>query len=169
MTGLPLTIALETPSDAAAIKALHERAFGPGRFARTASRMREATAPDERLCFTARVGTLLVGSIRMTPVSIGGLDSLLLGPLAVEPAFEGRGIGRGLIERSVGEARALGYALVILVGDEPYYARLGFSRVPPGRIVLPGPVDPARVLFLELRAAALASIPPAADVKPAVS
>lgn len=166
MTQLALTIAIETPSDAAAIKALHERAFGPGRFARTANRMRETTAADPRLCFTARVGTLLVGSIRLTPVMIAGKHALMLGPLSVEPAFEGRGIGRALMERSLEAAGAAGYALVILVGDEPYYARLGFARVRPGHIALPGPVDPARLLYLDLVEGTLASIAPGAEVKP---
>ena len=165
MTELALSIALETFADAAAIKALHERAFGPGRFARTASRMRETAETDARLCFTARVGTLLVGSIRLTPILIGELRGLILGPLAVEPAFEARGIGRSLIERSIGEAISAGYALIILVGDEPYYARLGFARVPQGRIMLPGPVDPARLLYLELGEDTLSSIPPDAKVR----
>jgi predicted N-acetyltransferase YhbS len=47
---------------------------------------------------------------------------------------------------------------VILVGDMPYYARSGFVPVPPGQIVLPGPVDPARLLALELAPSALAGV-----------
>jgi predicted N-acetyltransferase YhbS len=55
-------------------------------------------------------------------------------------------------------ARAEGFALVILVGDMPYYARFGFKPVSPGQIVLPGPVDPARLLALELVPGALAGV-----------
>ena len=47
-------------------------------------------------------------------------------------------------------ARAEGFSLVLLVGDMPYYGRFGFNPVPPGQITLPGPVDPARLLSLEL-------------------
>ncbi len=147
---LALAIRPERPSDAAAIAQLHERAFGPGRFARTAFRLREGARETPDLCFTALVGTLLVASIRLSPLRIGPEPALLLGPLAVEPAFEGRGIGAALIERALGEARAGGHGLVILVGDEPYYGRFGFRRQEPGRLVLPAPVDPARLLVAEL-------------------
>ena len=71
----------------------------------------------------------------------------MLGPLAVEPAFRSRGIGRALMERSIAQAGHLGYQLILLVGDEPYYGRMGFKRVPPGRITMPGPVDQMRVLL----------------------
>ena len=152
MTPLAVTIAPETLADHAAISALHERAFGPGRFARTASRIREQADADPRLCFVARVGTLLVGSIRLTPISIANLrHCLLLGPLAVEPAFDGKGIGGALMKRSIDGARALDYELIILIGDEPYYGRFGFQRVPHEAIELPGPVDPGRLLHLDLK------------------
>jgi predicted N-acetyltransferase YhbS len=74
----------------------------------------------------------------------------MLGPLTVEPPFRERGIGKALIERSLAEARAQGHRLVILVGDEPYYAKAGFKRIPKGQVLLPGPVDPARMLVAEL-------------------
>ena len=91
----------------------------------------------------------------MTPVAAGEARALALGPLAVDPAFENRGIGRALIERSLAAAREAGHRLVLLIGDEPYYGRFGFRRVPPGRLAMPGPVDPARFLALELAGAAL--------------
>jgi predicted N-acetyltransferase YhbS len=138
------------PSDLAQIEKLDERAFGPGRFARTAYRLREGVAPDFGLSFVAHVGTLLVGSNIMTRVKCGDIDMMLLGPLTVEPAFRSRGIGEALAARSLDAARASGQKLVMLVGDEPYYGRLGFKRVPYGRLVLPGPVDPGRVLVCEL-------------------
>jgi len=100
--------------------------------------------------FTARTGTLLVGSVRLSPIRIGETRALLLGPLTVEPAFRERGVGQALIERALKEAAAKGHKLVLLVGDEPYYGKAGFKRVPPGRAVMPGPVDPARLLVAEL-------------------
>ncbi len=75
----------------------------------------------------------------------------MLGPLAVDPSFEGRGIGSALTRAAIEAAREAGEGLVILVGDAPYYARFGFAPVPPGRLTMPGPVDPARLLWLELR------------------
>ena len=97
----------------------------------------------------------MVGANAMTPIVIGEAKALLLGPLIVEPVFRSQGIGEALVARSLEAARAQGWKLVILVGDEPYYARAGFQRVPAGRIVLPGPVDPARLLYCELETGAL--------------
>lgn len=157
MTSLPLTIRHELPVDGPAIERLHERAFGPGRFARTAFRLREGVPPDANLTFAAHVGTFLVGSIRVTPVAAGGGHiALMLGPLTVDPAFEGRGIGAALMNRSIDAARAAGHDLIMLVGDAPYYARFGFTVIPPGQLLLPGPADPARFLALELVAGVLA-------------
>jgi len=155
MSDLSLVLEPETPEDAEAIEHLNERVFGPGRFARTAYRIRERADPDQSLSFVARVGTLMVGANAMTPIVIGAAKALLLGPLIVEPVFRSQGIGEALVARSLEAAKAQGWKLVILVGDEPYYARVGFQRVPAGRIVLPGPVDPARLLYCELEAGAL--------------
>ena len=80
----------------------------------------------------------MVGANAMTPIVIGKAKALLLGPLIVEPVFRSQGIGEALVARSLEAAKAAGWTLVILVGDEPYYARIGFRRVPAGRIVLPG-------------------------------
>ncbi|MCB8821623.1 GNAT family N-acetyltransferase [Microvirga rosea] len=156
MTELSLIIRTEQPIDSEAIERLHERAFGPGRFARTASRLREGVPHLLDLSFTALVGTLLVGSVRLTPVQAGPERALMLGPLTVEPAFEGRGIGAALMQRSLDAARDKGHGLVLLVGDEPYYRRFGFKRVPPGHLQLPGPVNPDRFLEVELIDGALA-------------
>jgi len=150
MSEIALTILPETAEDAAAIERLHERTFGPGRYAKTAYRLREQVAHRLDVSFTARIGTLLVGSVRLSPVRIGETKALLLGPLTVEPAFRERGVGQALIERALKEAKAKGHRLVILVGDEPYYGKCGFKRIPPGRAAMPGPVDPARLLVAEL-------------------
>jgi predicted N-acetyltransferase YhbS len=150
MTDLSLTIRAEIADDALAIERLHERTFGPGRYAKTAYRLREGRDHSLDLSFTARVGTLLVGSVRLTPVRIGETKALLLGPLTVEPPFRDRGIGQVLIERALAEAKAKGHRLVLLVGDEPYYGKSGFKRVARGRVTMPGPVDPARLLVCEL-------------------
>ena len=150
MTDISLSILAETADDAPAIDRLHERTFGPGRYAKTAYRLREQVAHSLDVSFTARTGTLLVGSVRLSPIRIGETKALLLGPLTVEPAFRERGVGQALIERALKEAGAKGHRLVILVGDEPYYGKAGFKPVPPGRAIMPGPVDPARLLVAEL-------------------
>jgi predicted N-acetyltransferase YhbS len=150
MNDLSLTILAETPDDQPAIEHLNARTFGPGRFAKTAYRIREEVAHIPELSFTARVGTLLVGSVRLSPILIGEASALLLGPLTVEPPFRDRGIGQALIARALAEAKAKGHRLVVLVGDEPYYGKAGFRPVPKGQIKMSGPVDPARLLVAEL-------------------
>ena len=155
MSDLSLLIEPETPDDAAAIDHLNARVFGPGRFSRSAYRVRETADPVPELSFVARVGTLMVGANAMTPIDIGGAPALLLGPLIVEPVFRSQGIGEALVTHALEAAKALGWKLVVLVGDEPYYARMGFKPVPTGRITLPGPVDPTRLLYCELEPGAL--------------
>jgi predicted N-acetyltransferase YhbS len=150
MTEPAFTILPETADDALSIERLYERTFGPGRFAKSAYRLRERMPHRPELSFTARIGTLLVGSVRLSPIRIGEAQALLLGPLTVEPPFRDRGIGHALIERAVAEAKAKGHRLVVLVGDEPYYGKSGFKRIPKGRARMPGPVDPARLLVCEL-------------------
>jgi predicted N-acetyltransferase YhbS len=150
MSELSLIILPETPEDASAVERLHERTFGPGRYARTAFRIREGRCHLLDLSFTARIGPLLVGSLRLTPICIGETSALLLGPLTVEPPFRERGVGSALIKRALKEAKAKGHRLVVLVGDEPFYAKAGFKRIAKGQVKMPGPVDPARLLVAEL-------------------
>jgi predicted N-acetyltransferase YhbS len=134
--------------DYASLQALHDRVFGPGALTRTAYRVREGMPPQSSFC---RVVTLnndqIIASIRFTPVSVGGAGgALLLGPLAVDSDFANQGHGRRLIREGLAAARDAKIGLVLLVGDTSYYAKLGFELVPPGRIQLPGPFDPARLL-----------------------
>jgi predicted N-acetyltransferase YhbS len=141
-----------TAADAARVGGLHARVFGPGRFARTAYRVREGTPFHSRYCRLAMIGDRLVAALRLTPVCVGGRPgALLLGPLAVDPEFANLGHGRRLIRESLDMAASDGRSLVVLVGDTAYYGRLGFAPVlPPGRIRLPGPADPARILARDL-------------------
>lgn len=150
MSDLSLTILPETANDAQPIERLLERTFGPGRFVLSAYRLREHVDHRLDLSFTARIGTLLVGSVRQLPVCIGETPALLLGPLTVEPPFRSRGVGRALLDRALTDAKAKDHTLVVLVGDEAYYSRVGFKMIPLGRADMPGPVDRRRLLVKEL-------------------
>jgi predicted N-acetyltransferase YhbS len=158
MSDLSLTVLAETANDAQAIERLHERTFGPGRFVLSAYRLREHVDHLLDLSFTARIGTLLVGSVRQLPILIGDTKALLLGPLTVEPPFRGRGVGRALLDRALKEAKARGHRLVVLIGDEPYYGRVGFKIIPKGRATMPGPVDYSRLLVAELADGAFTNV-----------
>jgi predicted N-acetyltransferase YhbS len=148
----------EMPADAAGIDALNGSAFGPGRFAKSAFRLREGVAPVPGLSFVAIENNVLRGSVRFWPVRVGGHETLLLGPLAVEAAQRGRGIGISLMQSGIDAAHQGAWDAILLVGDEPYYAKVGFSRLPPGRVKFPGPVDQNRILGLSLKAGGLLNL-----------
>jgi predicted N-acetyltransferase YhbS len=148
-------IRAKTTADEPEVAALIARCFGPGRYAKTAYRLREGVNPEADLSFVAVEDGVLRGSVQFWLVFIGGEPALLLGPLAVESKQRGRGIGIALMEHGIVEARRLGHGAIILVGDLSYYARVGFSRLAPGVVQMPGPVDPERVLGLALKNGAL--------------
>jgi len=141
----------ETQADAPAITALNEAGFGPGRFAKSAYRLREGVAPVTELGFVASAGGVLLGSVRFWPIRVGGHEELLLGPLAVRGDQRGKGIGIALMQAGIEKAKQGPWRGILLVGDEPYYAKVGFSRLPPGRVRFPGPVDQDRILGLSLK------------------
>jgi len=142
---------LENQADAAAVEALNAGAFGPGRFAKAAYRLREGVRPVAALSFVAVEDGVLRGSVRFWPIRVGGHEELLLGPLAVDTLQRGRGIGIALMQAGIEAAQKGPWRGILLVGDEPYYAKLGFSRLPPGRVKFPGPVDQNRILGLSLK------------------
>ena len=157
MMSFPFLIRAEVAADSDCVEALLDIAFGPGRFAKTAYRLREGVPHDAALSFVALAGSRLVGSVRLTPILIGEAPALLLGPLAVHPDFEGRGAGRALVRASLDAARGRGHGIVMLVGDPPYYGPLGFEPVALGQVTLPGPVDPRRILVATLQPGVVAA------------
>lgn len=137
-----LRIDAETPADAPAIEALVLAAFGPGRFAKTAERLRERAAVVAG--FVARDGERLLGSVRLWSIAIDGRPALFLGPIAVAADNRKAGLGAELVQACLGQAAEAGLG-VLLVGDAPYFGRFGFTAAPEVR--LPGPVDPRRLLW----------------------
>lgn len=140
----------------AEIELINEEAFGPGRFTRAAYKIREGGPHERALSFVATNSDKVIASVRMTRIAAGEGRALLLGPLAVRPAYKNIGIGRKLVKIALEAARDQGFGLVVLVGDEPYYGPLGFSRIPYGQLSMPRPVDPNRLLAAELTEGALA-------------
>lgn len=146
----------ECEGDGAAREALLDDAFGPDRLAGTAERLREGRLPAEGLALVARDGRELVGTLRCWNVRAGDRPALLLGPLAVARSHRALGLGAALMRAALARAAARGHGGVLLVGDAPYYARFGFTACLAGSLSLPGPVDRARFLGLEIRRGALA-------------
>jgi predicted N-acetyltransferase YhbS len=136
----PLRIEIEAPGDAAAVEALVLAAFGPGRFAKTAERLRERAHVVAG--FVARDGEAVIGSVRLWAITVGGAPALFLGPIAVASDNRKAGLGADLVQACLDHAGETG---VLLVGDLPYFGRFGFMSAPKARLA--GPVDQSRVLW----------------------
>jgi len=150
------TIRQERLSDIDAREALLDQAFGEARSRKASERLREHRLPAEGLSLIAAEGRRVVGSARLWNVACGAdKPALLLGPVAVSADSRGRGIGAALVRRAVAEARKLGHAAIVLVGDAAYYSRFGFSTAKTGALWMPGPFERHRLLALELAPAAL--------------
>ncbi|MEO9526276.1 N-acetyltransferase [Roseibium sp.] len=145
-----IDIVEEVPAHAGAREALLDLSFGEARLARTSERLREGLLPV--FAFVALDATgKLVGTVRLWSVADrSGCQSLLLGPLAVDPGCRGNRVGDRLMRHALNQATMHGHGSVILVGDLPYYARFGFAAGLLDKVVLPGPVDQDRFLGLEL-------------------
>jgi predicted N-acetyltransferase YhbS len=151
-----LTILAETRFDVAARERLLDAAFGVDRHQKTSERLREGRLPADGLAFSLKADGKLVGTMRLWNIFAGGVPALLLGPLAVATSHEGLGLGSKLMRHALAEATLRGHKAVLLVGDAPYYSRFGFDVGLTEGLVLPGPVDRARFLGLELVDGALA-------------
>ncbi len=141
----------QRPHDLALLDPLLDRTFGPDRQARTVYRLREGLAPVPELCFAAvdQHGGLLA-SLRFWPICLARIPAILLGPLAVEPALQGRGMGRALVAHGLAEAQRHGHRICVVVGEPEYYRPYGFVNAPSRGLRLPGPVDPRRFQVAEL-------------------
>jgi predicted N-acetyltransferase YhbS len=150
------TIRKECLKDIDARETLLDRALGDARGQKAAERLREGRVPAAGLSFVAEQDHRVVGTVRLWHVSAGpARPALLLGPLAVDDAWRGRGIGTALMRRALEAARRLGHKAVLLVGDAPFYGRFGFSAAKTGMLWVPGPYERHRLLARELTPGAL--------------
>lgn len=134
------------------VEQLLDRAFGADRHARTAYRIREGMDWLDALSFAALdQEDLLVGTIQTWPVSLTDSEGrphplLMIGPVAVVPELQGEGYGKALIAAVLGSIEAEAAIPQVLIGDEPYYGRWGFSAGPTAGWHCPGPVKRERLL-----------------------
>ncbi len=149
----------ERPGDDSLIEPLLDRTFGFDRRHKTVYRLREGVAPIQKLAFVALASDGgLLGSLRFWPIRIGAAPALLLGPLAVEPALQGAGVGRGLLRHGLTRAKRLGARVCVVVGARAYYAPFGFENAAGHGLILPGPVEPERFQALEIVPGALQDV-----------
>ncbi len=147
----------EVPQDADAIELLLDKCFGEERFKKTVYKVRQGLDPVPELMLVVRSEEgALQASIRYWPLVTGsGKKALLLGPIAVEPDLQGKGVGVALIRYSMEKAKQLGHERIILVGDPEYYERFGFQPAAPLGLELPGPVEMRRFQICPLTDGAL--------------
>ena len=146
----------EASGEGPAREALLDRCFGRAGWFKTCQRLRRDRLPAEGLSFAAREDGVLIGTVRLWSIDAGSAGpALLLGPIAVEPARQGQGIGGALMGAALEAAKAQGHNAVLLVGDAPYYGRFGFSSEKTGALWLPGPYERHRLLACELKPGAL--------------
>ena len=151
----------ETPDDSFEVEMLLDLAFAPGRTALSSYQLREGVAEIAELSIIVRDEyDSVVGAIRYWPVRIGeaGDPALLLGPIAIHPTRQGEGLGALLMMESLERARAMGWRRVVLIGDEPYYRRFGFTREMAGALDFPKPVNLNRLLAKELVEGAMQAV-----------
>lgn len=149
-----LCISAIKKNDISSIESLLDRSFGVGRREKTAYRLRDGVGAVGELSFVGRIDNVLKASLQFWPVLIRNRDravsALFLGPIAVDEGCRGQGVGLGLMEHGLKAAKKLGAERVILVGDEVYYQKVGFSRALGVGLEMPGPVDKHRLLAQEL-------------------
>jgi len=151
-----ITIREEKFDDVAAREALLDAAYGASRFTKASERLREGRLPANGLSLVAVERGRIVGTVRLWDVTAGPeRPALLLGPLAVDPAYRNRGIGSTLVRRVIARTRLAGHRAIVLVGDASYYGRFGFTAAPTGELWMPGRFERDRLLALELKSGAL--------------
>ncbi len=156
MTAPDFWIDRAEPGDEPVIEGLLDAAFGPDRLTKESYRYRDAVDAVPELKLVARNATGLIGTVRCWPIAIGSAftPALLLGPLAVSPELQGRGVGRALMRRTLDLATDAGHNLILLVGDAAYYRAFGFVPAVPCGITMPNEA-PGRVMVKALVPGAL--------------
>jgi predicted N-acetyltransferase YhbS len=136
------------------IEAILDAAFGDDRRGRTAYRLRAGMAAVPDLSFTVMVDGAAAGTVQCWPVAhvsdAGRVTPLVMvGPVAVLPGMQLRGLGRCLMDAVMAAAAEHADGTLMMIGDPEYYGRFfGFSAEQTGAWRLPGPVEAHRLLAL---------------------
>ncbi|MEL6257971.1 MAG: N-acetyltransferase [Pseudomonadota bacterium] len=158
ITAALIDIVPETPArHAEAIEALYDRTFGPGHFAKTAERLREFSTSLPDLTRIAVVNDSVVGVCRIWPLRVEtGPSAVFVGPVAVDPNYRGQKLSIDVTRAALDASRSAGWGAAILIGALSLFGEAGFVPAHSSRLVLPGPVDPTRLLIADLTAKAAA-------------
>lgn len=145
----------EEPRDIPVIFKVNQEAFGQDDEARLVDRLRQSQSFIPELSLVATKGETVVGHILFTRVRIINRNkettlSLALAPMAVLPAYQGKGIGSLLVNTGLKHAKEMGFGSVIVLGHEHYYPRFGFVPAINYGIEAPFPVQMVNFMAIEL-------------------
>jgi putative acetyltransferase len=155
---MEVTIRPETAADRGAIWEVNERAFGRPNEADLVDALRASDAFLPELSLVAEHDGALVGHILFSRARVdadAGDGLLVLGPIAVRPELQRRGIGGRLIREGLARAAADGHRGVVLIGHPEYYPRFGFLPARQSGLESPYPVSDEAFMALALRPGAL--------------
>jgi putative acetyltransferase len=128
MADLSIAVREEGPDDLASIREVNDRAFDQPLEGRIVDALRAHGAV--RLSLVALVDGRIAGHILFSPVAADGAAGLAsgvgLGPMAVVPEQQRRGVGAALIEAGLARLRERGCPFVVVLGHHEYYTRFGF-------------------------------------------
>lgn len=144
-----IEIIAETPSKHAdAIEALYDKTFGPGHFAKTAERLRERNQSLPEINRVAVQDGDIIGACRVWPIIVGdgAVSALFIGPVAIDPDFQGQRLGLSVTGEALEAATKAGWGAAVIIGSPRYFSELGFEVVAADRFVFPGPQDMSRVM-----------------------
>lgn len=137
-------------ADGQAVETLLDAAFGADRRGRTAYRLREGASAIPALSFAAWDGTQLVGTLQSWPVALrtaSGIEPLVMvGPVAVQPDSQGKGIGKVLMDALIQAAEQTSADALMMIGDPEYYGRWDFTADKTAGWRIDGPYEQHRLL-----------------------
>lgn len=152
-----IEIVAEIPDQhAEAIEALYDRTFGPGHFAKTAERLREGNQSRPDLTRVAVSDGVVIGVCRIWPIVVGEprIPAVFVGPVAVDPGFQGQRLGLSVTGEALEASTKAGCGAAVIIGSPIYFGELGFTVVAPDRFSFPGPQDMSRVMVRDLSGSA---------------
>jgi putative acetyltransferase len=148
----------EKRADATRVAEVIRLAFGRDDEARLVSLLREGHYA--RVSLVADEDGAIVGHIMFSELAIvtepETVWALSLAPLAVLPAYQGRGLGSALVQEGLRRCKGAGHTIVVVLGDPAFYGRLGFQAKLAAR--LRSPFAGPHLMAIELVAGALAEI-----------
>ena len=118
----------EEPGDRNGVRLVNQAAFGGPAEANLVAALHRCGAA--LVALVAAVNDEVVGHIVFSPVSVEPASTrrvVGLGPMAVAPAFQRRGIGTLLVHEGLERCRADGADAVVVLGHAGYYPRFGFQ------------------------------------------